>query len=794
MSLYDKIRVTSPDDETEYEEGTDYIIDYLNNTITRIDGGGIPDGGDVRVTYKLGVDGGLLSELKASGTAVMNPVKAKLVILNSPNSDFHQSGTDISDEVTHVELIQDLSKGADKLRFKIADSSRYTDFDPDDDVIVVIAFGEETAVPGENMVECFRGLVVERELINAGDGSLELGITARDFSIALDSPNQPPMGRIWHPVLRREVFLNGNIIADDYRDLRNSTIYTTLDIDDVVEIHFARENPRAHQIIHDCFNAASSEYFDHVVIDCLDFPVVFMDGKNKTPLDIIREIASVAGATVKAEGNSLVISERGFPGSFETTWVYDTAVIYDQEETDRNGEFFNAIQIFGHSETSRLPTKSVYIPPTDFTMPGWSRVVDVVGTLEPEDPIRSDELPQPAELHFQIDGELYDASMVHVLGGELADAPDVEFVDGKKVINVAVNIDWVVDDKAGEPPYVEDEFGNKLFRIKGRVYDAIPDADGENPPIGLAKVTREKLDGENAGDKFELNSDEDGYYIFENVEIGNYKIIAEASGYLGNFDDTDPDNDEYRDLYQELIDYESEIDKGRYEKQPTDYHVIVWARPLIDPGPLADLTVSMVILEARDESTLSGSPLSYGNTIRDERITTEILARRIGKILIDTVGAINPSFTIKTPLNRWIKAGDGIRLTGDEIDNPLPSSENFQATSIRKIFDPSTGSAHDFISCDPGSIGNYLAGKLREDPLDTHVGTVVAVYRNELYGRVYDVSASGTTYYSLKSGPLLGALKVGEIVQIAKAKSGALGFYIVARTTEIFPEGRIVYV
>jgi len=794
MSLWDGIEVTSTDGSITYVQDVDYEIDYENDMIRRVAAGAIGDGDTVTVRYVKGVPGDVLDSLQQDGAAVLRPVRALVKMLPEFDSDLFEDGTDLSDIASRLELRQTIGIHPDELEIVLGDASAYAGCDPDDDVIIGAALGDIDAEGTIHYTEVFRGLVVSREFLADGDGANHVRIRVRDFSVSLDAPRQEAMHRTWHPTLRREVFRNGTLIADDYRALRSTMLYDSIDFDDIVEIHFAREYPRAHDIIRECFKAAGSQWLEKLVIDCLDYPVIFLDAREKTPGDVIRELAALAGASVKAEGTTLVVSEKGFPGGFRTAWVYDALAVLGEGESSRDEDYFSAVQIFGHSETSRLPTRSIFLPATDFTQPGWCRVVDQEGTLEPTEPIRSDEPPQPAELTFQLDGDLYEPSSIRVLGGELASRPTVELVGGMKVINVTVLIEWDVEDKAGECPYIEDENGNKLFRIHGKVYDAVPALGGWNLPIPYASVTRERLDGDQQGETFEVNADEDGHYAFEAVPLGKYKIIASAPEYLDNFSDDDPDNDEYRDLYEELLKYEQEMALGRYEKQPTNYHVIVWARPRVVGGPLADLTVSQVLLEVRDEDTKKGEPLVYGSAVRDERITTEVMARRIGQVLLAGASQATPSVTLRLPMNRWLKAGDGIRVTGDVLDLPLPTSRPFQATEVRKVLEPETGEAYDLVSSFPERTGALFKARFGEDPLDTTVGVIVAVYRNEFGGRVYDVAAAGRVLYGLKSYPLLGQLAVGETVQIAKASRSSLGYLIVARTTEVFGEERICYV
>ena len=794
MSLWDYIEVTSPDGDTTYEEGVDYVIDYEFDTITRLPDGSIPDGGQVKVRYGMGVPGDVLKSLQENGTAILRPVKVLVKVLQTPGADLFETGTDIANKCVRIEYVQSLGLKPHFIELVISDAGYYSECDPSDDVIIGMAIGEVDLNGITHYTECFRGLVTERDFISGREGAHHVRIKTGDFSVSLDSPRQEAMGRTWHPRLRCEVFRNGVIIADDYREIRSSNLLGEIEFDDVVELHFAKEYPGSHQVIRDCFNSADSPHLTNLVLDLIDFPVLYMDGNEKTPGEVIREIASLAGACVYAEGTTLIVSEKGFPGGFKTAWIYDALTVLDESERNRTDDFFTAVQIFGHSETSRLPTNSIYIPPTDFTHPGWVRVLDEEGTLEPSEPYRTDEIPQPAELTFQLDGELYDPSTINVVGGELASRPTVEIVNGKPIINVTVLIDWVIEDKAGECPYIEDEDGNKLFRILGRVYDAVPKSDGEILPIAHASVKRERMDGDDQGQVFDIVADENGAYIFEVVPLGTYRIIASAPGYLDNFSDDDPDNDEIRDLYEELIEYETEIAEGRYEKRATDYHVIVWARPKVDAGPLADLTVSQVLLEVRDSGTKSGEPLVYGPPIRDERITTEVMARRVGQIMLAGSEQNSPSVKLRLPLNRWLKAGDGIRITGDILDLELPDSRGFQTTEVRKIFEPETGKSWDVVTSAPEKTGALFMKGIGEDPLDTRVGIVIAVYRNEIGGRVYDVSAAGRTLFGLKAYPLLGELAVGETVQIAHVSRGTMSYLVVARTTDVFTEERICYI
>ena len=105
MSLWDTIVVTSPDGDTTYVEDVDYEVDYENDTISRIPGGGIGDSDEVTVRYAKGVAGDILDSLKLSGSAVLRPVKALVKILPSPDSDLFETGIDLSDLAVRLEAV-----------------------------------------------------------------------------------------------------------------------------------------------------------------------------------------------------------------------------------------------------------------------------------------------------------------------------------------------------------------------------------------------------------------------------------------------------------------------------------------------------------------------------------------------------------------------------------------------------------------------------------------------------------------------------------------------------------------
>ena len=162
MSLWDLIDVHSPDGETRYDEGVDYEVDYENDMISRIPGGGIPDGGQVTVKYAKGVPGGVLDKLRTAGEATLPPVKAVLKILPSPDADLYETGEDLSGKAVRIEFRQTLENRPDELEIVLADPSSYAAMNPDDDIIIGAAFGERDESGEWRMVECFRGLVAER--------------------------------------------------------------------------------------------------------------------------------------------------------------------------------------------------------------------------------------------------------------------------------------------------------------------------------------------------------------------------------------------------------------------------------------------------------------------------------------------------------------------------------------------------------------------------------------------------------------------------------------------------------
>ncbi len=782
MTLIDEIIVTDPAGTTRYQEDTDYEVDYDNNLIRRIPGGAIPDGGDVRVFYGKEILSSLIDELSSNRAALLPRVKAYITKSDSP-SPYPPEGSDITQDIVACDIELGIAEPG-RFRIAFADTSAYKSYDPADDIFIHINTGLATADEYIYQPIMF-GVVEERRIIEEKNAHCCV-ITGHDLSALLDFPRANASALSFNPSYRREVFLNGVLISEDWRIERILSGGEALKVDDIVEIAYRRDFPMCHDIIRELLKEAGWDPAN-LALNIIDFPVINFDARGKSPLQAIRELASRVGAGVRCDGVTLIISGKEPADDVRTSWTYPTSTILSFDEENSDGLGYTAVQILGHSETGLAPTRANLLPPIDPSMPGYVRLLEKEGTLTPEEPIRTDDPPQPFELSFRLPAGTFDPNTVLVSGARLKETP--QRIGDEYEITLL--IDWLYEDTAGEPPFIEDEFGNRLFFLRGVVYDAIPDSNGNYDPIQFAKVVRERLD-ETVEDA-EQTADEAGRYIFENVPRGIYKLIAYHPDYLNNYEDNDPLNDVRRDLFEEEAAYDEALENGRFIKLETDYHIIVWARLSLDAMRLREHVVDQLRLEIRSGSTLTGTPLKYAPVIRDENITTETLAAEIGRLIIESSDDANHPRRIGLPMNPFIRPGDSLRFSGSEIDEET-SSLKLAIDYISHHLDPTTAQFTTTAYTGRYNPSRLCLRHLHDDPLDQLNGVVVGISRDSQGIERIDVAAAGTVFRSLARSPIVPPVKIGDSVMIAKPSRAAVNYLVVARTADIFGPERIIYV
>lgn len=782
MALIDEIIVTDPPGKTRYEEDTDYEIDYDNDLIRRNPDGSIPDGADVRVFYGKEILSSLIAGLESNPTTLLPRAKLKITKASSPFPD-PPGGSEIGDEVVHCAIDLNLSQpGTFHLTF--ADPAGYPDYDPASEIYIQIEAG--LAIDEDYIYQpIITGVVEERRLVES-DGSHRLELRGRDLSALLDFPRADASALTFNPTYKREVFLNGVLISEDWRAERILSGGEALKVDDIVEIAYRREYPMCHDIIRAILKEAGWN-LSNLSLEIIDFPVINFDARGKSPLDAIRQLAARIGAGVRAEGNTLVIAGKNPPDDIRTSWTYPASTLLSFDEEKQDGLGYTAVQILGHSETGLAPTRANLLPPIDLSMPGYVRLLEKEGSLVPEEPIRTNDPPQPFELAFRLPAGTFDPNTLLVSGARLKENP-ARIGDEYEI---TLLVDWLYEDTAGEPPFIEDEFGNRLFFLRGVVYDAIPDAGGYYDPIQYAKVERERVDEIELN--VEMTADEAGRYCFENVVQGIYKIIAYHPDYLNNYEDNDPANDIERDLFEEEAAYDESLEKGRFLKLDTTYHIIVWARPSFEAMRLREHTVDQLRLEVRSKQVLSGAPLKYGPVIRDENITSETLAAEIGRQIIYSSNDAQHRRRADVPLNPFIRPGEALRFSGGEIDEGS-SSLKTAIDHIRHMLDPTAARFDTIVYSGYTDPARLCLSHLGDDPLDRLNGVVIGIARDSQGIERSDVVAAGTIFRSLARMPAVPPIKVGDSVMIAKPSRDAAQYLVVARTVDIFGLERIVYV
>jgi hypothetical protein len=780
MTLIDDIIVTDLDGTNRYDENTDYEIDFINDRIRRLPGGSIPDSGDIRVFYGKEILSAIINQLESTQTALLPRVKAKIVKLTSPDQS-PDEGSDISDEITSCKIDLSLS-GPGRFTLHFADAAPYLDFDPNDDIFIHISAGIATD-DAFIFQPVFLGLVEER-CITSDDEFHHLEITGRDLSGLLDFPKSSASGLTFNPSYKRQVFLNGILISDEWR-AEQLLSGDALSINDIVEISYERVFPMCHDAIRAILNEAGWNP-DAISINMIDFPLTGFDARGMSPLDALTDLASRVGAAIRAEGNTIVIGSKEDASSLRTSWTYPASVILSLNENELDEQEYNAVQIFGHSETGLAPTRANLLPPIDPSMPGYARIFEKEGTLVPEEPVRTHEPPQPFEMKFRLPVGTFDPHSLLVSGARLKETP-VQIGDENEI---TLLVDWLFEDTAGEPPYIIDENGDKRFFLRGVVFDAVPGPGNDYKPIAHAKVERERTDI--PGESSEQTCDDAGRYCFENVSQGIYKLIASHPDYMDNYEDTDPSNDIERDLFEEETDYDAAIEDGRYLKYETDYHVIVWAKPSTEAWGLTEHVISQVRLEVRAISSQTNGELKYAAPIRDENITTETLAAEIGRIIIGASSDTRHPREISLPLNPFLRPGESIIISGNEIDQ----QDGSKIAVDRLVHSLNPGDAEFTTTAYTGEYNPSVMCRkhLKDDPLDRINAVIVGITRDSRGVERCDAAASGTVFRNLARSAAVPTVKVGDAVLIAKPSRNATHYLIVARVADIFGPERIVYV
>ena len=269
--------------------------------------------------------------------------------------------------------------------------------------------------------------------------------------------------------------------------------------------------------------------------------------------------------------------------------------------------------------------------------------------------------------------------------------------------------------------------------------------------------------------------------------------MASHPDYLNNYEDNDPANDVERDLFDEEAEYDQAIENGRYLKFATDYHVIVWARPSTEAWGLSEHVVDQVRLEVRSRSVLSGEPLKYAPTERDENITTGTLAAEIGRAIIASSADTRHPREARLPLNPFLRAGEAIRISGDEIDQDGTGMK----LAIDRVVHHINPTDSEFITrvYSGGFDPSVLCRKhLKDDPLDRINGVIVGISRDSQSVERCDVAADGSVFRGLARSQGIPPVKVGDAVLIAKPSRNATHYLVVARVADVFGPERTVYV
>lgn len=753
--------------------GVDFEWDPDTNAIRRLPDGAIGDGDEVAVQQQVALESALIGHL-ASGEVVSIPMPRLSVqaVVDWATDPDVVGWNDLAWRATGQSTLSSHPATASLHGPPALHEAWLALADSDPLVRIGAELSEELILPG------FEGFIAHAEAIASEDGRVLHSLAMIDPLLRLAPPYVRLESRRWG----REIIVERTIVAQV--EVAGFTLR------DVIETRVEAPLPRAHRICRDIFEALADPWFEELSLGFLDFPVVDFDGNDRSPLDLLSTIARLAGARVEAIGRLLVIHEVG-PASRRgaLTCQYDIAALSQWEAGTRPGDVVTAVQLYGHAETGLVATRPQFPIGQDPSQPGYVRLGETDGVMVPQEPIRSDDPPTPLLLTFTFNATLYDPASLIVDGARRIGPPRFVQEGAIRFATIDLEIPWIVTDVAGHAPFTLDENGDPRFLIAGQIIDALASVDGEPQPVPYATVTRIRLSpgDEPTGESETILSDAQGFYRFTDVPLGRWRIEAEAPGFRHNWEDSDPDNNLIRDLDAEYAVWLLDSEVGRYRKEERSYHVIVWGKLYSVDAGIQDLTLGQVRVEVR-VADVADDDFHYAPAIRDERLTTERLAIRVGQILLWSAQetAIDAAFV--APFTPLLLPGDRLVIRDGE-----------ESTSVRIgqhhwTIDSEQGIARSQIASLDGTLASQLVPAVVEDPLDTRVGTIVAIHRNVAGHETADVEVEGAVLFGLGASPLVGRVEVGETVQVARWFPGATAQVIVARSPMRFGAWRIVEV
>lgn len=755
------------------ELGVDVAWDPESNTVRRIAGGAVPDGGTIIVQQQAGVQAALIAALDAGQTIAL-PLPALRVQAVTDWDTEDPQGTDWSDWCWAAGGSQTLSSQPQPAWISgpevLADAWRAL---ADDDVLVRIA----VALTPELLLPIFEGFVTQLAATADSAGRVGVRLELADPLLRLQPPYAALESRRWGRSVIRE------------RQVIQTTTDAGFQVAQIIETLRPGPYPTAHAVCRAIFAALGDPWFTRLSLGFLDFPLVELDGRDRTPLELLQEIARLAGAQMRAAGRLLLMQEAGpasrlagAPGRL--TFRHPRAAIAGVERGTHVEAAPSAVQLFGHTASDAAPGSPQGTP----AVAGLERIGETRGTLRPQEPVRTDQPPAPVLITFTFNASLFDPRTLVVEGARRIGPPQYWQEGSITWARIELELPWVVTDLTGDPPFTLDEAGDPRFRLIGQIVDALASSEGAPVPVPFAQVTRTRLVGDEPMDDEEtVLADAEGYYVFTDVPLARWRITAQATGYRDNWSDTDPTNNLVRDLPEEYAAWLEGSAGGRYRKEPTPYHITVWAKRYGSASGVQDLTVGQVRVEVRAQE-VPLPQLRYAPARRDERLTTQRLAIRAGQVLLWALRQAERGLTAAIPANPLLLPGDRLRLDLPE------GTVHFDAGRIAWTVDAQEGSAQWRVGPVDASLARSLVPAIADDPLETRVGVVVALPRNAFGQTVADVEIEGQVVPGLGISPMPGMLTVGEAVQVAKWFPGASTRLVVARAPLVFGELRMAIV
>lgn len=601
--------------------------------------------------------------------------------------------------------------------------------------------------------------------------------------------------------------------------------------------------PYTHGIIKVAFDKKYSNYIENIDIGIQNTSLQKYDSTGKTPGQVISEIANMVGAYIKLNSRVSGGTKKFYLEIIEYEFSNDNPVAtYNQDsiiscsEIDMYNPDYNSIVVRGkNTPIIALRKFATNIPfdeyPNFTNVNGYELLASESGTYTPTDTFR-DTPPEPLEYYLTVDSNVYDINTLEIVGNAYIIKDFELFNDGTTwgQIVLGVPIDYY-DLRLSPPYYISPINGQKIYRIKGNVVDSTTGSGTAGVPIKAVRVKDASGNIMTSHEEYTTTSTKTGGYSFENVPLGEYRIIAPYldtaySNYYPNIVDNDFLNDSYRNLIDETEYWNGVLDgdySSGYQLIPTNYNFEIYIQrndysenqnsnygnATLYQSNIGD-TAGGVLVEIRLAGTADNN-VRYAPLVESDNITSEQLAIHIGEYILKSSQKRNKINHITAIGDENVIPGEDVSIDSDSVHSSQISLVNSVTKTLNKAkfvddINLNVSSFEDIISringlslIDNIEIGTILQSTMYhpDDPKPDLLENLydIMIYKNGKRKILTNVRATGDRRFVLNQKVFydIPQYTVGQLVIVTKAK-GSNEYIIIGNLGNKKGAYKIVYV